>query len=228
MNGKPWMGTRTWTPKWKLVGVAALLALTLLTILPLYVLAPIEGRVVDMQSGAALEGAVVVGFWQLEDLLQGGGSYYLDIAEARTDKDGRFVMGKWRLAWPERSPLQRLSVSQPRLVIFKPGFELAGAANQANWAALAGRPVRYVVRADYSNRDLPLTRLEPHGHEQLAAQLETEFRPVAQYCRWSRTPMLVQMLDSFGARLHAAGKPTRLYPSMFGVSEWCDESTREW
>lgn len=80
---------------------------------------PYQGRVIDADSGAPIEGAAVVGVWKLE--AYGGpepASVYCDTCETSTDKNGQFIVPKafcfnlWPLA----------KLGMPQFVVFKPGY----------------------------------------------------------------------------------------------------------
>ena len=97
----------------------------------------IEAWVVDEQTGQPLEGVIVVAHWQLERTfaispgLTGydpRGPLQLKVLEAVTDPQGRFYFPAWGpLVAPPGAYLQDLD---PAIVMFKPGYELFGAAHR--------------------------------------------------------------------------------------------------
>ncbi|MEO6928236.1 MAG: carboxypeptidase-like regulatory domain-containing protein [Casimicrobiaceae bacterium] len=78
-----------------------------------------SGRVVDVETGGAIEGAIVVARWELEGY---GGNFagWLFVAEAVTDQDGIFRFPAWGpLKSPVESGMQtRMSPNVPDISIF--------------------------------------------------------------------------------------------------------------
>ncbi len=74
---------------------------------------PYRGKVVDLETGEPIEGAVVAGVWVLEFHF----TPFCDAKETVTDKNGEFVLPKascftlWPLAWMSHE-----------IIIFKPGY----------------------------------------------------------------------------------------------------------
>src|SRR5439155_780937 len=60
---------------------------------PLYAANAIRATVVDATAGSPIEGAVVVAVWQLQTM--SGEGPRLQVSEAVTDRDGRFVIPGW-------------------------------------------------------------------------------------------------------------------------------------
>jgi len=75
---------------------------------------PYEGKVVDVQTGKPIEGAVVHGKWVKRHL--GGGTDYYDSYEMLTDKEGNFkIPGKGLLVLSE--------IEELHFTLFKAGYE---------------------------------------------------------------------------------------------------------
>jgi len=89
---------------------------------PYYTSAPIEAWVVDAETGAPIEGAVVTANWQLvaSGLDTGGRKLHqLEVMEAVTDKAGRFYFpGFTRINFT----LEQLKDEDPQILIFKSGY----------------------------------------------------------------------------------------------------------
>jgi len=83
----------------------------------------IRGSVVDAASGTPVDGAIVVGMWQLTGLLGEGFDGYASIAVVRTDKEGRFAIPSWRgfKPWKCCASIDELA---PKIVIYKPGYKV--------------------------------------------------------------------------------------------------------
>lgn len=78
---------------------------------------PYKGKVIELDTGNPIEGAVVAGSWHLE--VFPGWPKFCDAVETLTDKNGEFVLPKaWCVSlWP----IARLNIySKP--VVFKPGY----------------------------------------------------------------------------------------------------------
>src|SRR3989304_3297455 len=85
-----------------------------------YIAEPIEGRVVDKETGQPIEGAVVVAQWILAKPLEGHSVDHWVVIEAITDTEGRYHIPGWG---PKTRPWNRwLSNYDPKLVVFKLGY----------------------------------------------------------------------------------------------------------
>lgn len=81
---------------------------------------PYRGKVVDLETGAPIEGAVVAGVWHIGQYGGPGGAIdtFCDAKEALTDKKGEFEVPRAACAhWWPLSTLDR-----PKITIFKPGY----------------------------------------------------------------------------------------------------------
>jgi len=89
---------------------------------PWYTAEPIEAWVVDAETGAPIEGAVVTANWQLvAPSLDTGGRKLrqLEVMETRTDKNGRFYFpGFTKINFT----LDELRDEDPQILIFKSGY----------------------------------------------------------------------------------------------------------
>jgi|WetSurMetagenome_2_1015567.scaffolds.fasta_scaffold05123_3 hypothetical protein len=76
---------------------------------------PYKGKIVELETGAPIEGAIVAGNWALEAIPW---SLFCDAVETATDKNGEFVLPKaWCISF---RPLAQLNKSS-NVVVFKPG-----------------------------------------------------------------------------------------------------------
>ena len=95
-----------------------------------YTAAPIEAWVVDAETGAPIEGAVVTANWQLVAFgFDTGGRKQgqLEVMETVTDKNGRFYFpGFTKLNLSGNA----LGEADPQILIFKPGYRHIRATNQ--------------------------------------------------------------------------------------------------
>src|SRR6185312_13356111 len=84
-----------------------------------------SGRIVDSETGAPIEGAVVVVRWEVETFHADLGGW-LVMDEAVTDRDGMFHFKAWG---PLRTPdsngsRTRLSPNVPSISVFKSGYKI--------------------------------------------------------------------------------------------------------
>lgn len=90
---------------------------------PAYWSEPIQGTIVDKETGQPLPGAVVFAEWVLfqPGLGHGGHADAIHVAEAIADDHGAFLIGGWG---PKLRPAcQYLPAEQPQLLVFKSGYE---------------------------------------------------------------------------------------------------------
>lgn len=78
---------------------------------------PWRGRVIDSETKAPIEGAVVVAVWYRSEFSVGGPvEHFNDARETMTDKDGKFEIPEY-----EYNPIFR-DKTRPEFYIFKPGY----------------------------------------------------------------------------------------------------------
>lgn len=82
---------------------------------------PWSGKVIDSETKEPIEGAVVLAVWQkVYATPTGDSSYFLDAVEVLTDKDGNFLIPKFKGI--NINPLAR--IEGPRFTIYKPSYSL--------------------------------------------------------------------------------------------------------
>jgi hypothetical protein len=153
-----------------------------------------RGQVVDAESGAPIDGAVVVARWEWEQsrYVNGGGGYSnygqsVHVGEAVTGADGRFAIAKWAATMTTGG---RMADDAPRLLAFRSGYE-----PQAQQAS-AGTTVR-------------LKKFSGDGKEY--AKLIANFQEGSGGLAWSADenwpafPKMVMALQRERARLGADG-----------------------
>lgn len=89
----------------------------------LYYDKPIKGYVVDAETNKLLDGAIVIGMWQLSGFLSQGFDGYAKIIVEKTDSNGAFNIPFWinLKPWKVGSAVHELA---PKLVIYKPGYKI--------------------------------------------------------------------------------------------------------
>jgi hypothetical protein len=150
----------------------------------------LRGRVVD-DAGAPVEDAIVVARWNLlfyRSALEGSGWYpngdALHIAEAVTDRDGRYVIPAWG---PKARAAAQLERNAPLIAVFRSGFEPS-----------AGRDVNVALRRatdDASHAE----RIRSFQERALAWQFPGG--------NWKAMPRMVDALQAEKARAPADRKP---------------------
>lgn len=163
----------------------------------------IHGQVVDADTGAPLEGVIVVAVWLLTPTLIGHEQYptRLHIIESVTDGGGNYVIRAWGpKALP---PFMELDNTNPRLVFYRDAYE---PTYLENGGEQAGSP----LGSDWHNKVIRLTRF--HG-----TAAEEEARQLGFYCEelqrghgdertdWQNYPRAI--LEMYGAlrRIRASG-----------------------
>ena len=169
---------------------------------------PTEARVVDAQTGAPIEGALVIANWQLVGGFEG--SYpkgQLELQETVTDAAGSFRLQGWG---PRIRFSGQASWRWPQILIFKPGYRFARLTNQtpigrentsnSDWN---GKPIALKSLADAT------AYVEEYGN--LNREVDAIARAGGDECAWQKLPLTLEILAAEDARLRAAGK--RAYSS---------------
>jgi hypothetical protein len=124
-----------------------------------------KGRVVDADTGQAIEGVIVVGRWEWRDAFRGHSGITLanvgtavHVGEALTDRDGRFTLAPWG---PKAKVSGEMEANVPKLLAFKSGYEPAQQATTAKDEAAirlkksSGEPKDQAQKiADFQGRDV--------------------------------------------------------------------------
>jgi len=84
---------------------------------------PINGIVIEDQTGKPLEGVIVVGMWRLSQFLSQGFGGYAKVLEVETDQQGNFRLPWWVTfkPWKFHSAMHNLA---PEIIIYKPGYKV--------------------------------------------------------------------------------------------------------
>jgi len=81
----------------------------------------IKGTVIDAETGQPVGGAIVVGVWQLSQLVSEGDGGYAKVSLVKTDDQGKFTI----LPWVRFKPWKfycLLHENAPQVAIYKPGY----------------------------------------------------------------------------------------------------------
>jgi hypothetical protein len=154
----------------------------------------IEAWVVDAETGAPVEGAVVVAHWQLMGGMEGGNIVgQVMVLETVTDAKGRFHFPAWG---PVRhSGPGRLDVDDPELIIFKSGYKFLALANDLTKEAIEFRlpPQR---KSKWNGKTIPMKYLGGDlskvrdAHSFLGTVLNFVIREPRE-CDWKKVPQMI-------------------------------------
>jgi len=127
---------------------------------PFYWAESIHGRVVDAETGAPIEGAVVVADWKLYSggVGHGGHRDSLLVEATQTSTAGDFSFGKWG---PKMRPAWTALDDAPRIVVLKRSYEIF---NQWNDEDSNG----FVRRSDANGQTIKLTRSTASAEKRLS------------------------------------------------------------
>jgi hypothetical protein len=177
--------------------------------------APIEALVVDSETGAPIEGALVLALWKYKwgSFVGTVGDGHLVVMETTSDKNGRFAFPAWG---PERLPSAKLDRSayiddyaDPDIAIFKPGYKRAALDNYSHT-----RPITERLRISAWNGKT--VRLEKpkdmqeyvHLFESFNSQASNAVRGTPSNhrdCEWRKIPKTIKVIHEERKRLEELG-----------------------
>ena len=210
-----------------IVVLATLLPLTACTVT--YQFAPIEATVVDAETGAPIEGVVVIANWELVKGSFDGERYFgqLEVKETVTDKNGRFFFAGFT---KDDSSGAELRQSDPQILIFKAGYEFqrfvndyrdggAGMGSSFRTAAVNGKTVKLVKQVADKSRirqvhsDLVYSRLAfitktmPHTNE-------------SEKCYWQSVPRMLAETRTQESLMRQMGiDPSSIYENLMANND---------
>jgi hypothetical protein len=179
----------------------------------------IDSQVVDADTGAPLEGAIVVAHWELQQgSLTGDGlpCGAANVEEAVTGKDGRFHIAAWG---PIKNHCGYMLQGEPMLYVFKWGYSFHGFSNTPGVETITvthsewnGRQMKL---EKFANMDLTNARTGSYGaeFESLNSQLGLFISDLPGECNWKRVPMALRELHSEQQQFIAAGFYVESIPS---------------
>ncbi len=181
----------------------------------------------DADTGAPIEGAVVVAYWELK-----GGSFgdslpcgAANVEEAVTDKEGRFHIPGWG---PTRAGCaSEMRIQDPILYIFKPGY---GYGFFHNGSALS---TVTTTHSSFDRQQLPLKRFKdmdlrkygPGSYQLdfgiLNGDLSNFIVHMPSECNWKKIPNMIQALGRQGEEFDKSGNPTNtIRDELMSDQEW--------
>jgi len=185
---------------------------------------PIDGWVIDTDTGRPLPGVIVVADWSLEtgimDLGRGG---ELVLLETETDADGRYAFPGWgpkTLSEPNTFLWNR----DPLLIFMKPGYR---DEFRSNGTTRGPDRIRESLRTSrWTGKQIAMTSL--HGDEAAATRQFNERTDIkmmigsGRACEWQQMPMTIAMLVREGERLYKLGyRIYRVNPLSFTNQDRC-------
>lgn len=162
---------------------------------------PIDSQVVDADTGAPIEGAVVLAHWELHSGSLSGDSLpcgSANVEDTVTDKDGKFHIPGWGPTMPGCSGEMRQG--NPHLYVFKPGYYSRDVPN--------GYPdIMSIATTHNAWRDTPLALLKIYDINSAKSKgeafnsltsLETSMGDfiagMPAQCNWKKAPNMLRAL----------------------------------
>lgn len=197
---------------------------------PVFILEPFEARVVDAETGEPIEGAFVVANWALyEDTFLGQERFreQMEVKETQADANGRFAFAGFKKTNPR---LLKLRGENPRVTIFKSGYEYSTWANSCpadgyacptvkHLAKVAGQTVKLKKRVD-GHKKLDRTYSPYFG-------LDIALYNILNSCNANKIPMMLEALTREHDVMEKSGfLNTGQLPSKIAIDrkrEWCDK-----
>ena len=154
---------------------------------------PYTGKIIDADTGEPIEGAVVLGVWNiLHPNVAGGSHTFHDARETVADKEGNFRI--------EGMGLRILSNLEPMdLLVFKAGYEHLG---PITWAELKSSYLMHEVKKVKWERGRPTILLQKMSLEEMKSGRAPSF-PSEAY-RKKKIPLLIRELNKIEIEL---GRP---------------------
>lgn len=171
----------------------------------------IRGQIVDAETDQPLEGVAIVAQWVLfqAGIGHGGHNQRLHIYEAVTDGNGNYVIPAWG---PKiRRPLTELDHLDPRLSIFKSGYEPLELVNERN----RSDSVRI---SDWNNKVVKLKKFQ--GALENYAFLLGSFNGGLSVNDWKSFPRMVLALDAEARRIKSMGLKKGYAPSVMDIDDF--------
>jgi hypothetical protein len=189
-----------------------LLCTTACAVVPLSA-APIDSQVVDAQTSAPIEGAIVVAYWQLDTGSLAGDSLpcgAANVEEAVTDKDGKFHIPGWGPTLPGCGGT--MSDGEPMLYIFKHGYYHGQFSNGIGSTHIIvrttngwqGRQIKLKIFSD-----LNLTQYGPGSYfwdfNHLEGSLKSFTMDMPAQCNWTKMPNMMRAIALQENEINEAG-----------------------
>lgn len=176
---------------------------------------PIDSQVVDADTGAPIEGAVVVAYWEIHQGSLGGDASpcgAANVEEAVTDKDGKFHISGWG---PTMAGCRgEMRQGNPELYVFKSGYRHLQVPN--DWTSTSsvmtthsgwtGRQMKLKKFPDINYHDIG-----PHTYygdfSELDIGLSGFVVEMPTQCNWKKIPSMLRAFELERRRFLIGGYP---------------------
>lgn len=189
----------------------------------------IDSQVVDADTGAPIEGANVVAYWQIDTGSLTGDSLPCGAAgveEAVTDRDGKFHLPSWGPTLPGCGG--SMSNGEPMIYVFKPGYHYGRYSNGLGSTAIVFRTFDYWQNKQmklqaFANPDL--RDQSPNGVFRDFNLLEDDLGDfvvnMPSQCNWKKIPNMLRAIALQEKAFNDAGIK---YVGMIGLMIINDQS----
>ena len=168
---------------------------------------PIEGWVVDAETGKPLEGVNIVAHWQLRGgVMEDNPIAQIHIDEAITDQNGRYAFKGWG---PKFALLGHLRSESPGLIFFKSGYKYLGLLNmlgnstsKSDWNKKTVKMERFKGTLKEYAEYLSSTSLSSLWYIGFAAPTGGKS---GRHCGFTSFPQMLRALDKLESEYRAAG-----------------------
>lgn len=174
-----------------------------------YTAEPIQGNVVDAETGQPLEGVIITANWQLDGGLEGNIPVgQMMVMETVTDKNGRYYFPGWG---PKRRPLDgKIRARGPRLLLFKSGYAFMGQENNLTEKSLRGE-LDNPLRSDWSGKTIKMEKFK--GTQNEYKELFEDFNRTLEHiaideptdCHWKNLQKTIRAINQERNRLVKLG-----------------------
>ena len=174
---------------------------------------PIDSQVVDGTTGAPIEGAVVLAYWELHSGSFTGDSLpcgAVNVQDAVTDKDGRFHIPGWGPTLPGCSG--SMYQGNPQLYVFKPGYHYVDVPNghagsttivMTTHNAWKGRQLKLTPITDMNMRSYNSEVVRDFSS--LETSMDLFYTEMPTECNWKRAQNMTRALAKQWQSFHRAG-----------------------
>jgi len=180
------------------------------TLVNVFHVSSMEGKVVDKDSGKPLEGVMVIEAWEIyKPGLHGTSGGYLPLRETRTDSEGRY-------RFPPRGTLHvdggYLDETSPWLIYFKPGYHFNSVMNEMR----RNQRFEFNRKSDWDGKTIEMRKFVGTPEEQ-AIELKRfdnilgGFTSRGGWCIWTGIPNTLSSMRQENINLNKKGVRLGVY-----------------
>ena len=168
-----------------------------------YTADPLYGTIVDAETGAPIEGAIVIGLWEMQ-MQYGFDSTamtgHAQVTEVLTDQDGKYFIAGW--GPKKRYGKSYLSDSSPLIVVFKEGYEYLLRGNTMYPSDQKYNPIR---QFDWAGETLKLKKFNGNvkAYYNMLKRVNSALGTVTERtlgagdCDWKKIPHMMLEFDKY-------------------------------